>query len=128
MKFTIEIEETKVTCFTEGARNELISRTEEMTKNLIDEACRVEAARRESNAKQEITQADVIEGARSTKKRPHRQKGWQCVMKGICPAFAAIAGFVFDKESMCAIIFTMIVIVIVTALTIYLIMEDNKND
>jgi len=128
MKITIEIEETKVASFTEGARNELVSRSKEIAKNLIDEACRVEAARRESNAKQEITQADVIEGARSTKKRPHRQTGWQCIMKGASPTLAAIPGFVFDKEKMGTIIFTMIIIVIVTAFTIYSIMEDNKND
>lgn len=73
MKFTIDIEDAKVASFTEGARTELIYRSKEMAKNLTDEACRVEAARRESNAKQEITQADVIEGARSTKKRPHRK-------------------------------------------------------
>ncbi len=128
MKFTIEIEETKVACFTEGAREELVSRSKEMAKKLIDEACRVEAVRRESDAKQEITQADVIEGARSTKKRPHRQTWWQCVMKGVCPTLAAIPGFVFDKEKVGTIIFTLIVAVIVTACTIYLIMEDNKND
>lgn len=129
MKISINIDSTKVANFTEGARQELRSRSKKMIEDLIDEACRIEAARRGDEAQQEITQTDVMEGARLNRiwHRP-KKKGWQCLLQGLCPAFGTIAGFIFNKDSMESIIVTMIIIVIVTALTIYLIMEENRNE
>lgn len=128
MRIKIDVDDIKLAHFTTEAKHELFERSKEMTMLLIDEACRVEAARRESDAKQEITQADVIDATRSKRNRHRKQKWWQCVMQGICPVLAAVPGIVFDKEKIGTIIFTIIIAVVVTACTIYLIMEDNKNE
>ena len=60
MNISVEIDDNKVCNFTTGALAELNSQSKNMIENLIDEACRVEAGRRESDIRQEITQADVI--------------------------------------------------------------------
>ena len=129
MKISINIDSAKVANFTEGAKQELRSRSKKMIEDLIDEACRIEAARREDEAQQEITQTDVMEGARSKRMR-HRQKKkrWQCILQGICPTLGTIAGFIYNKDNMVLNITAMFLLIIVTGITIYLIMEENKNE
>lgn len=55
MRISIKIENNKVCNFTEGALQELNLQSKKIIENLIDEACRVEAVRREPNTRQEIT-------------------------------------------------------------------------
>lgn len=75
MRISIEIEDNKVCNFTKGALQEFNSQSKKVIENLIDEACRVETVRREPDTRQEITQADVIDGARFSPKKPSAQKG-----------------------------------------------------
>lgn len=99
-----------------------------MIENLIDEACRVETVRREPDTRQEITQADVIDGARfSQKSHRHKREIWKIVLRGLCPAVAAVSGFVFEKNNTTSVIWAMVILLIATSITIYLMMEDYYN-
>lgn len=128
MRISIEIEDNKVCNFTEGALQELNSQSKKVIENLIDEACRVETVRREPDTRQEITQADVIDGARfSQKSHRHKRKLWKIVLRGLCPAVAAVSGFVFEKNDTTSVIWAMVILLIATSITIYLMMEDYYN-
>ena len=128
MRISIEIEDKKVCNFTESAIKELNSQSKKVIEDLIDEACRVEAVRRESDTKQEITQADVIDGVRFSKKS-HRQKKekWKILIRGASPTVSAFAGFIFDKNNMTSVIGGMFLLLLAACGTIYLMMEDYYN-
>ena len=101
---------------------------EKVIENLIDEACRVETVRRETDTRQEITQADVIDCARFSKKNHrHKRKIWKIVLRGLCPAVAAVSGFIFEKNNTTSVIWGMVILLIATSITIYLMMEDYYN-
>lgn len=128
MRISIEIEDKKVCNFTESAKKELNSQSKIIIEDLIDEACRVETVRRESDIRQEITQADVIDGVRFSKKG-HRQKieKWKIIIRGACPTISAFAGFIFDKNSMTWAIGAMFLLLVAACGTFYLMMEDYYN-
>lgn len=126
MNISVEIDDNKVCNFTTGAFAELNSQSKNMIENLIDEACRVEAGRRESDIRQEITQADVIDGAKFSKKNHHHKKSWlRILLKGLCPAIAIIPGFIYDKNDTTSIVWICLIIAFVSGATVYLIKYED---
>ena len=127
MNISIEIADDKVRFFSEDAKQELNLESKKMIENLIDEACRFEGARRDSTTKQEVTQADVKDAAKYSKRKIQHKKKWVIICKGLCPLLMAIPGFVFNINNVYFVIIAFIILFIALIINVFLISEDLHN-
>lgn len=77
MKITIHIDSARVENFYGRSETRIKISFKKNIEDLIDEACRIEAACRGDETQQEITQTDVMEGARLNRiwHRPKKKGG-----------------------------------------------------
>ena len=99
MNINFDIPDNKVINFSSGAKKELSKQSCRITKEIIDEASRIEASRRLSDAGSEVTQSNVKEAATHPRMIFSRKKIWpNKIVQGIAFISSLIAGGLFDTE------------------------------
>lgn len=112
--------------FSEGAKKEFKTQAEKLIQDLVNETYRVETARREANADQEVIQVDVIDAVRQSRRfNPVVKKGWYKACQIAVPILSLIPGFIFDKESLTLVILAFIIILVVGLLTLVLVLKND---
>lgn len=121
MKIDIEIKDKKVCNFTEGALRELNSQSKKVIENLIDEAIRVEAALREPDTRQEITQSDVKEAARvSHKNYRYKSKKWKFILGSVYSLAIFLSGVIFEMNNSLRVLVSMVIFIISLCIKFFL--------
>ena len=112
--------------FSEGAKNEFKTQAEKLIQDLVSETYRVETARREANAEQEVIQMDVIDAVRQSRRfNPIVKKWWYKGCQILVPILSLIPGFIFDINNLTLVIVAFSLIGIIIFLTAVLILKND---
>ncbi len=99
MEVKFSIDDNKVKCFTDGAKDELKMNVENYTLVIIGEAERVEAYSN-ADAQSVITPSHVKQAVMKSKTNPSRKHGaWYIICQIITWITALVAGGLFDTET-----------------------------
>lgn len=125
MEIKYDIDDKKISNFTEEAKSKLIQHSRQHTLEIISEAEKVEASLREDGAESEITGNMIFQAARKLRSSPAKKsKFGRIIIKILSEFFLLFSGFLFSIEQFAANINQMywflavfIIAVILTAIT-----------
>lgn len=127
----INISNDKIVNFSEKAMSELTQQSNRIVNEIIDEASRIEAYRRISDAKSEVTPSNVKEAAT----QPHllfvHKKVWRVkIIQVIASISTLITGSLFDVDKFkdeSHVLWFIALLLIATSTTVYLIFNQENN-
>lgn len=131
MRITIEISDDKIINFSPSAKSELKSHINRLAEDIVDEASRIEASRRISDANSEVTQPIVREAATQPKMAFVRKgKFGLKIIQGIAFLTSMISGALLDVEkfqNISIFIWFLITFFIAIATNVYTIFNKDNN-
>ncbi|MDM8253925.1 hypothetical protein [Phocaeicola barnesiae] len=129
MNINFDIPDNKINNFSASAKRELTKQSCRITKEIIDEASRIEASRRLSDASSEVTQSNVKEAATHPRMVFSRKKVWPIkIVQVVAFVSSLIAGGLFDTKEFSnttIVIWFVIVLFIAIATNVYLIFNQE---
>lgn len=132
MNIQFDIPDEKVQNLSQNGRTELIRHSKDLTEDIIDEAARIEASRRNPNTNTEITAAIVNEAAVYSKRFPPKPK--KGFITKIIQLFAfvssLITGSLLDTDKFTQIshvVWFIISLFIAIGTTVYLTFNSDNN-
>ena len=129
MTINFNIPDNKIINFSKEAKKELSKQSCRITKEIIDEACRIEASRRISDTGSEVTQSNVREAASHPRLSFSRKKIWpNKIIQGLAFISSLITGGLFDTDKFnntATVILFISVLFIAITLNMYLIINQE---
>lgn len=99
MEIKYDIDDSKISNFTEEAKSKLIEHSRQHTLEIISEAKKVEASLHENGAASEITGNMIFQAARIIRNSPTKKFKWVVVvLKILSELLLFLAGCLFNQE------------------------------
>ena len=133
MRIEFDISDETTSSFSEGAKSELIRQCCRIAEDIVDESCRIEAARRiDDDTESEITPSNVKEAANQPKMIITRKKSiLQKVVQIIAFLTSMIAGSLLDTDkfnNISHVIWFIVMLFLAISTTVYLIFNQDNNE